>query len=274
MRHIGFVLVFLLLAGACWAQGTAQSATVSLQLSDVDITQALTTLSQQGGMAIVGDTTVKGKVSCSLSGVSAQEALDTLCKMNKLEWYKTYASPGSDQKISASKLFTLLDALKDLGGSAVICEDPKTQTRTVFVPGAGADSVDASALASGLKLKEVYLVRAIPDPEKAKADKAKAQQAGGKLDVPPTDPQIAAGQLWNYFNQMPLQQRFETMHQLRHLMTDNMTPEQQQQMRDMFRQQFGDRRGGPPGQGGQPGQGRPQRQGQDQGGGHKHGNQQ
>ena len=258
MRHIGFAFMFLLLAGACWAQGTAQPATVSLQLSDVDITQALTTLSQQGGMAIVGDATVKGKVSCSLSGVSAQEALDTLCKMNKLEWYKTYASPGSDQKISASKLFTLLDALKDLGGAAVICEDPKTQTRTVFVPSAGADSVDASALASGLKLKEVYLVRAIPDPEKVKADKAKAQQtASAGLGAPPSDPAVAAGQLYNYFTQMPMEQQFQTMDQVRHMMFDNMTPEQRQQLHDMFRQRGGDRRGGPPGQ-------------QGQGGGHDH----
>lgn len=264
MRHIGFAFMFLLLSGACWAQGTAQPATVSLQLSDVDITEALTTLSQQGGMAIVGDATVKGKVSCSLSGVSAEDALDTLCKMNKLEWYKTYASPDSDQKISASKLFTLLDALKDLGGAAVICEDPKTQTRTVFVPSAGADSVDASALASGLKLKEIYLVRAIPDPEKIKADKAKAQQTGAGLGAPPSDPAAAAGQLYNYFAQMPTQQQFETMDQVRHMMFDNMTPEQRQQLHDMFRQQGGGRRGGQ--QGGTPGQGGTQ----GQGGGHNH----
>lgn len=266
MRAIISVCLFVLAMGMVCAQ-QSQPATIALNLSDVDIVQALTTLSQKGNMSILGDTTVKGKVSCSLSGVTAEQALDTLCKMNKLEWYKTYANPGTDEKQTASKLFKLLDALKDLGGSAVICSDPKANTQTVFIPSAGADSLNASTVAASLKLKEIYLVRAIPDPAVIAADKAKADAAKTALGSPGNaDAKTAAGQLVGYLQQMPMDQQFQTMNEMRHQMFNNMTPEQRDQMHQYFQQQGGGRgnRGG--GQGGQGGQnGQPNGQAQDNG---------
>ena len=109
MRCLTIVSLLLLVVGSCWAADQGQTGTISLQLNDVDITQALTTLSQQANVTVLGDTTVKGKVTCSLSGLTTEQALDTICKMNKLEWYKTYAGAGTE--LSASKLFKLLDAL-------------------------------------------------------------------------------------------------------------------------------------------------------------------
>lgn len=245
MRFAFVVCAVLLLVGVAFAQ-QSQPATISIQLSDVDITEALTTLSQKGNVSILGDATVKGKVSCSLSGVTAEQALDTLCKMNKLEWYRTYTSATSDA--SASKLFKLMDALKELGGAAVICTDPKSKTQTVFVPNAEPKSVDTTTIANGLKMKEVYLVRAIPDPaakkDEAKPDPKLAAEALG-------DPAAAATQLYNYFQQMPMEQRFQTMDQLRHQMFSNMSDAERDQMRQWFRDRYGDR--GRDGRDGRPG---------------------
>ena len=265
MRHLIFTLTLGLLIVSSLAAQQAQPATVSLQLNDTDIAQAFTTLSQQGNVTILGDSSVKGKITCSLSGVTAEEALDTLCKMNKLEWYKTYASPGMDEKLSASKLFTLLEAIKALGGLPVICEDPKTKTQTVYIP--SASPADTTTIAAGLKLKQIYLVRAIPDPKVADANK----QTAALPNATPSDAKNAADQVWNYFNQMPLNMQVDAMHELRHKFYDSMTPEQRQQMGDQMRQRFGGDRGGPGGpgrNGGQGGQG-----GQGQGGGHGHNDQ-
>lgn len=269
MRAIFAVCLIMLVMGAACAQ-QAQSGNVTLNLSDTDITQALTTLSQQGNISILGDASVKGKVSCSLSGVTAEQALDTICKMNKMEWYKTYsaASDSTTDKPNATKLFKLLDALKDLGGAAVICSDPKTQTQTVFIPNAGT-SVDTPALANGLKLKAVYLVRAIPDP----AAKTAAKSTDVAKNVPLGDTKALANSFYTALQQMPMDQQFQTMSDLRHQIFDNMTPQQRDDMQNYFRQQhqngqgggWGGRGGGQNnGQGGQnTGQG---------GGGHHHSN--
>jgi hypothetical protein len=274
MRFILIVCLFALLVGAAYAQ-QSQPASVALDFSNVDVAQALSALSTKANVNILGDSTVKGTVSCSLSGVTAEQALDTICKMNKLEWYKTYttATTSIDDKATASKLFKLLDALKDLGGSAVICSDPKTQTQTVFIPNAGAKSLDTSTVATDLKLKSIYIVRAIPDPAKLQADKAKTDASKTALGNPAnTDPKTAAGQLVGYLQQMPMDQQLQTMSEMRHQMFDNMTPEQRDQVRQYFQQNGGWRGGGNRGPGGQGGQGGQPGQGQAQGGGHHHSN--
>lgn len=242
MRLIMVGLSLMLIAGL--ASAADQAATVSLQFTDADITEVLASISQQAQVSVVADATVKGKVGLSVSGVSVADSLDMVCKPNKLEWYKAYTGVGTE-KPSAGKLFKLMDALKDLGGSALICEDPKNQAQTIFVPNTGTGSVDNSAIASQLKLKEIYLIRAIPDPAAIQAEKDKAKsQTNALATVPSSDPQVAAQQVYGYFTQMPMQQAMDTMHQLRHMFYDNMTPEQRDQMRQSFQQQ-----GGPDGRG-------------------------
>ena len=264
MRHIMFLLAMILLAATSLAAQQTQPVTVTLNLSDTDVTEALTSISKQANVSVFGDSTVKGKITCSLSGVTAEEALDTICKMNKLEWYKTYANPGTDEKLTATKLFTLLEALKQLGGMPVVCEDPKTKTQTVYVTGA-AGSVNTSGITTDLKLKQIYLVRAIPDPAVA----SNAQTTAALPNAAASDAKNAADQIYSYFSQMPLNMQVEAMHELRHKFYDSMTDEQRQQMRDMYRQQYGDR--GPGGQGGPPGGwGRGGGPNNGQGGGHDH----
>ncbi len=273
MRFAVVLILILCLSGAVFAQ-QAQTGAISLSLTDTDIAVALATLSQKANVSILGDNTVKGKVSCSLSGMTIDQALDNICKMNKLEWYKTYAKAGATEKPSASKLFKLLDALKDLGGAAVICSDPVAKTQTVYIPGAEAGSVDASTLATSMKLKEIYLVRAIPVPvEKTEPTKV---ALGSPLQG---DAAAAAGQLYGYLQQMPMDQQLQTMNELRHQFFNNMTDDQRNQMRQ-YAQQQGWGRGGPGGGGnhgggnGGPGGGQNGQGGgsNGQGGGHNHGN--
>lgn len=231
--------LMLFFAGTAFAAD--QAASVSLQFTEKDVLEVLGSISQQAQISVVADSTVKGKVSLAVSGVTVADSLDMICKPNKLEWYKAYTRVGAE-KPSASKLFKLMDALKELGGTALICQDPRSKAQTVFVPSAGEASVDNSAIASQLKMKEIYLIRAIPDPVaiQAEKDKAKATQGNNLASAPPADPQVAAQQVWGYFSQMPMQQAFQTMHELGQLMRDNMTPEQRDQMRSYWNRRRGD----------------------------------
>ena len=237
MRHGITLCLLLFAAGAVLAQAPAP-AKISLSLADADVTQALTTLSEKAQVSILGDSTVKGKVSCSLSEVTAEEALDTICKMNKLEWVRAYASPGTDEKLSAGKLFKLLDALKELGTSSLVCRNPNTGSDTIFVPGAESGTVDAAGVAAGLKLKAVYMVRAVPDPAAAQAERdrlrASRQAQQPAQTVVPPDVQAAATQMWNSFGQMPMDQRFQVMHEMRQMMYDSLTPEERQSLWQRF----------------------------------------
>jgi len=235
MRYLILACVLLLMSGAAYAAEQEAAPTVSLQLSEADISEALASVSQQGQVSILGDATVKGKVSCGLSGLTVGQALDTICKVNKLQWVKAYVR--TDEKLGAGKLFELLDALKELGGSALIYEDPSAKGQTVFVPGAGGDPVDTSTLVSTLKLKQVYLVRAEPVPE---AETPKAAPQPTQI-APPADPRVAAEQVWGYFGQMPMQQQFEAMRELGRMIWQSMTPEQMEAMRARFRERMGPR---------------------------------
>ena len=230
MRPTICLVSLILLLAISQVAAQTQEAKISFEASDLDIAQALSQLSQKAGISILGDSTVKGKVNCRLNDMTAEQALGTICKMNKLVWVKVYAGGGTTERPAASKLFKLLDELKKLGAAALICEDPSAETQTVFIPNSTPDSVKTSDLASALKLKPVYLVRAEPDPEAEKkaAEQKLVQQA---LPTPSTDTTMAATQVWNYFNQMPLEQRFQVMHELRQMVYDNLTPEQREAMR-------------------------------------------
>lgn len=236
MRYVIILSLLVLLVGAVQAADQAPPAKISIQLADLDVEQAFTNLSQMSQLMILGDSTVKGKVNCNLSDVTAEQALDTICKMNNLEWLKIYANPNKAEKLTASKLFEMLDTLKQLSGSALISEDATAQTQTVFIPGAKQGTVDVTSIATSQSLKPIYLVRAVPDPAAIAAEKEKQAQLAKNLGtvVPPADPKAAAQQVWGYFNQMPMQQTFQVMHELRQMMFQNMTPEQMQAMRDSF----------------------------------------
>jgi len=255
MKYSAMVLSLMLLSGMALAQ---EAGSISLQFTDADIVDVLTSVSQQAQVSVVADATVKGKVGCGLTGITVAQALDAICKPNKLEWYKAYTGVGAE-KPNASELFKLMDALKDLGGAALICEDPKSKVQTVFVPSAGEGSVDNSAIAAQLKLKEIYMIRAIPDPAAIQAEKDKAKTGSNLAGSPPSDPQAAAQQVWGYFQQMPQQQAFDTMHEFRRKFFDGMSGDQRrayfEQMKDRWStggERDGRKKGGRDGQPRQP----------------------
>lgn len=235
-------MVCLLVSAVCAADEPApQPVTkVSLQFEDVDADQALITLSQKAQVTILGDATVKGKVNCGLNDVTAEQALETICKTNNLEWYKAYIGVVPNEKPNAAKILALLDALKALGNTALICQGPSQQVQTAFLPGAQPETVDLVPVAESLKLKPVYVVRAVPKPADPDAEKPTESALG----QPASDATAAANQLWGYFSQMPLQQQYQVMHEVQNMIRNNMTPEQQEQMRQMWRQN------GPPDSGG------------------------
>ncbi|MGB9587007.1 MAG: hypothetical protein ACPL7O_02385, partial [Armatimonadota bacterium] len=145
MRHACFLILLFLLASAVFAEDT-DSVKVSLDLTTADINDAFTKLSQQAKVSIMGDSTVKGKVTCSLNNVTAEQAIDTICRMNKLVWVKAYVSADPSTKQTPSEVFALLDTLKQLNGTTLVFVDPKTQKQTVFVREAEAGSINMTAL--------------------------------------------------------------------------------------------------------------------------------
>lgn len=250
MRYLLIICLILLTFGAALAQqGVAPS--VSLNLSDADILDAFKTLSQQANVSILGDSTVSGKVTCSLSGLTVDQAMDVVCKMNKLQWYKTYAGTGTGETLSADKLLKIVDALGQIAGASVICTDPEKKTQTVFIPDAA--TVDTSALVTSLKLKEVYVVRAIPEPtsepakpEEKTKDKTKTKADTGSkgktskddLKNPPlSDPNAAAQDAWDYVKQLPLDQQYQVVSQLRRDFNKSLSPQQKKDLQAYERQQ-------------------------------------
>ncbi len=241
MRHN--LLLLLLLANISLAQQSAPA--VSLNLDNADIVQALESLSKQANVSILGDSTVSGKVTCSLSGLSVDQALDAVCKMNKLQWYRTYAAP--DEKLSADKLLKVMDALREIQGAPVICTDPEKKTRTIFIPDAG--SVDTSALVAGLKLKEVYVVRATPAPKQVgtTTDKKTGKVVTGSRDGSSQDDAVshamqgdtkgAGDSLWDTVRQMPMNEQYQAVKRLNNDFWKSLTPQQRKQLKALEHQQ-------------------------------------
>lgn len=226
MRHACLFILLFLLGGAVFA-GDTDSVKVSLDLTTADINDAFTKLSQQAKVSVMGDSTVKGKVTCSLNNVTPEQALDTICKMNKLVWVKAYVSADPSTKQTPSEVFALMDTLKQINGTTLVFVDPKTQKQTVFVREAEPGSIDMTALSSALNLKPVYMVRAEPEQVAKKTD---AKDANTTLTNPPTDPRIAASQVWDYFGKMSSEQRWEVMRQLRDMMFQATTPEERDRL--------------------------------------------
>ena len=100
-------LACLMLVPVCAAEQPAQPAKVSVSFSDADAGQALIELAQKAQLTVLGDATVKGKVNASLNNVTPEQALDTICRTNNLEWYKAYISVAPNEKPNAQKVLAL-----------------------------------------------------------------------------------------------------------------------------------------------------------------------
>ncbi|MDH7482551.1 MAG: hypothetical protein QHH26_11355 [Armatimonadota bacterium] len=242
MRYSLLLLLIAMSLGMAFAaeepQQTPAQSTISIDFADMDISQALSSLAQKAQITIVVDPNIKGKVTCSLNDVQPEQALATICKLNKLTWVKTYTSAGSDtSKLDATKLINLLDALKALGNNSLILEDSASQSATIFAAGVKLEAEKVNSMAADLKLKPVYLVRG---ESSASAEAAKKAQEGPKqvqsisVMMPPSDPRAAAQEVWSYFAQMTPEQRGQVMHEIRHMMFENLTPEQREEMRRRF----------------------------------------
>ena len=215
MKRVMFAILLMLMTAMHASAADNPSAKISFKLKDTDVGKAFSILTQQGGIPVIGDPSVTGKVNCSLNNVTVDEALDVICKINKLSWLKVYAVPEENGSFVPSKLFKVYDALVELGGGSLICENPETSTQTAFVPALKAGTISTD-VARSLNLKPVYIVRIMPEITAAKEAKAKQEQEAMlekqrqesmAYGIPPGDPQMAADRIWDYFNQMTSDQR-------------------------------------------------------------------
>lgn len=68
---------------------------VSLTAKDTKITELLDSLAKQSKQRFVVETLAKGTITLSLTDVSLESALDSVCKSAKLDWRKVCISPDS-----------------------------------------------------------------------------------------------------------------------------------------------------------------------------------
>jgi len=235
---VAILCILLALTGVAHA-AEEQPMTISLSFSDVEIGEAMAAISEQGGVTLLGDPSVKGKVTCGLADVTVEQALETVCGINKLEWLRAYATPDSEGKLSATRLFELVDVIRGLGKSSLVYVDTQSQACTIFASNMKPGSIELSSITANLKLKPVYLVRAAVDPNAPKeTEKPAGGQATGLMAAPPGDSKVAAEQLWGYFSQMPFEQRFEVMNEIGRIIKHSMNSEQREQMREQWRRKF------------------------------------
>ena len=235
---------------------SAQGTKVIIQFEDVDAADALVALSQKAQITILGDATVKGKVSGNfINEVPIEDVLNTICKPNNLEWYSARISIAPNERPNAQRILALIDALKGLGNTSLIVQNPLKKQDTVFIAAAEAGSVDFGPLSDSLKLRPIYVVRAVPQPVGPNAPQASA------LGQPPAEVSAAASQVWNYFSQMQPQTQMQVMRELGRMVFQNIPREQMDQMREQWRQNNPDRgdRGSWGGRDGQRGEGGPPR---------------
>lgn len=221
MRKALIALIVLLAAATCRAD-----ANISLDLSNVDILDAFTSISRAGGVTILGDPTVKGRVSCNLTNVTVDIALNVICKTNGLVWIKTYTAANGAEKIVPSKVFARFDALKGLDTTPIIFDDPATGVTTALIAASDDKRAGLEPAVSAFGLKPVYLVRAKPEPKPAVVEPEKTGLTKGAN----LDSKAAATEVWDYFGNMPTEQRGEVMRELRRMFMENTTPEQLHEM--------------------------------------------
>lgn len=256
MMRLAMMLGFVcLLCGAVFAvdepMQAPQGTRVVIEFEDVDAADALVALSQKAQVTILGDATVKGKVSGNfINEVPIEDVLNAICKPNNLEWFRAHVSVAPNERPNAQRVLALIDALKGLGNTSLIVQNPLKKQDTVFIAAAEGGSVDFSSLADSLKLRSVFVVRAIPQPTDPNAAQASA------LGQPPAEVSAAANQVWNYFSQMQPQTQMQVMRELGRMVFQNIPREQMDQMREQWRQNNPDR-GGWRGRDGQRGDGGP-----------------
>jgi len=70
-------------------------AKVSIDAKDMSIADVIKSLSQQSKQKIVAESTVKGKVTVSISNASLETVLTSICKAGKFEWRRVYLAADS-----------------------------------------------------------------------------------------------------------------------------------------------------------------------------------
>lgn len=255
MRHVLLIALILSLVFSCHAQEQPAAQKISVNCTDVSLADALTSLGQKAQAVVLPDASVKGNLTMSLNNVTLEQALTAIANQNKLEWVKIEVSPSaSEEALTARRLFAALDALKDVRAGAIMWTDPKSESTGLFVPKVDPEALPTATISQSLKLKPVYLVRAIPTEKPAdSADTQRRpdrqqQQQQQQAYAPSGDVQAAANAVWGYMAQMPAEQRWDVMRQLREMMFQNMTDAE----REALRQRWGGDRGfrGPRPQGG------------------------
>lgn len=230
MKQVIVIAVLLLLPISYLIAAEQAADKISLRLSGTETAEALRQLSETAHISILADSGVKGNIVCTLNDVTLDQAMNAVCSTNKWEWVKVQVSADMEDKPTAAKLFALVETVKQLGTSSIICDNPKTKARTAFIPSGNTDT-DTSALTSSLKLKTYYLIRVIPDPVKA----VEAAKVDNKNQITPqVDVRTAASQVWNIVGQMSFDQQMQVMRELRQQSYNSMTPEQRNAMRGNF----------------------------------------
>jgi len=147
----GLAVVFLLVFVAGCAAGAAEQAKITIDARNMPIKDLVADLSRQSGAAIVLDPKVQATVSLSLSDADLNQALDAICKLNKLVWKKLQFAKPADETVKLDQIKSAMVALASMPMVALAVEDPSAKTAAVF-----AKNLPSSPDTSAMKLPEGY----------------------------------------------------------------------------------------------------------------------
>ncbi|MHB9036726.1 MAG: hypothetical protein ACYC64_08665 [Armatimonadota bacterium] len=170
MRTALSTFIFLMV----FASATFAAQSVSLNVSDMPIKDAVAQIAQQSGASIVLDPKVTGSVTISLSDADLTKALDVVTKLNKLTWKKLQFAKPNDSTIKLEQLKSAILALSSMPVLGLSVEDPASKTSAVFAKDLpGTPETSSLHLPEGYSWTTVYVIlspEVVADADAGKSD--------------------------------------------------------------------------------------------------------
>jgi hypothetical protein len=128
MRVVGLILLLL----AVGAFAFAEAPKVSIDVKDASLSSVVAQLSKQADVRIILDKDVSATVTAQLSDVDLEKVLNMVIVTRGLKWQKLYGVPDETGSIPFETIKAQVNALNVIRDTPVVLFDPETGKQTVF----------------------------------------------------------------------------------------------------------------------------------------------
>lgn len=140
------------------APAAADERKVSITADVTEAAEALASLAEQSGEKLVIESTVKGKVTLTLSDVSLETALAALCKSQGFQWRKMYLDPESKLLEQPDKLAASVRLASGLSMPDIVVAGSSAGSVGVYSSDKKAVKAVEDKASGELGMKRLYLV--------------------------------------------------------------------------------------------------------------------